>query len=135
MSLRRQKSHLSVAEYLAGEKESPTRHEFVNGQVYAMAGASDKHNRIAGNIYARLTLDMDDGSCEPFISDMKVMVAPTVYYYPDVVVTCDPSGGDPYFREQPLLIVEVISPSTERNDRHEKMEAYKRVSGLREYVL
>jgi Uma2 family endonuclease len=66
---------------------------------------------------------------------MKVKVSPEVFYYPDVVVTCDAVGADAYFREEPRLIVEVISPSTERIDRHEKMMAYKSVPSLHEYVL
>jgi Uma2 family endonuclease len=66
---------------------------------------------------------------------MKVKVAEDLYYYPDVVVTCDPPGGDPYFRTQPRLIVEVISPSTARTDRHEKLVAYRGLPTLQEYVL
>ncbi len=93
MSRLKIKSHLSVADYLAGERESDVRHEYVDGQVYAMAGASDRHNRIAGNIFSRLNESLVDDQCEPFISDMKMMVSPVLYYYPDVVVTCDAPGG------------------------------------------
>ncbi|HEY0323598.1 MAG TPA: Uma2 family endonuclease [Pyrinomonadaceae bacterium] len=135
MSQRKPKAHISVTEYLAGERESAVRHEYVQGEVYAFAGASDRHNRIAGNIYARLSTHLVAGPCEPFISDMKIRVSADVFYYPDVVVTCDAPGGDAYFRSEPILIVEVISPSTERIDRHEKMVAYKSVPSLQEYVL
>lgn len=135
MSRLKIKSYLSVADYLAGERESDVRHEYVDGQVYAMAGASDRHNRIAGNIFSRLNDHLVDDECEPFISDMKVKVDPVLYYYPDVVVTCDPPDGDRYARAAPRLIVEVLSPSTERIDRTEKLHAYKRVESLREYVL
>jgi len=135
MALRKPKSYLSVSDYLTWEKESPVRHEYVDGQVYAMAGASDRHNRIAGNLYSRLIDRMGEGPCEPFMSDMKVKVDPVLYYYPDVVVTCDPPGGDPYLRTQPRLIVEVLSPTTERIDRHEKLLAYRNVSTLQEYAL
>jgi Uma2 family endonuclease len=135
MSLRRKASQVSVAEYLAGEKDSPVRHEYVDGQVYAMAGASDRHNRIAGNLYARLSTHLGDGPCEPFISDMKVKVAANLYYYPDVMVSCDGPGSDAYVRSEPRLIIEVISPSTERTDRHEKMTAYKQAASLQEYAL
>jgi Uma2 family endonuclease len=133
--------YLSVEDYLEGEKDSPTRHEYVDGQVYAMAGASDRHNRIAGNFYNRLDDHLgDDNSCEPFISDMKVWVSEAVFYYPDVVVACDGPGVDPYYRKQPRLIVEVSSPGitppgTERIDRSEKLLAYKRVKSLKEYVI
>jgi len=100
-----------------------------------MAGASDRHNRIALNLASRLNDHLNGGPCEVFIADMKVIVDPLVYYYPDVVVTCDPPGGDPYVRTQPHLIIEVVLPSTERIDRHEKLFAYRRVSSVQEYVL
>ncbi|MDQ3686425.1 MAG: Uma2 family endonuclease [Acidobacteriota bacterium] len=135
MSLRKTKPYLSVADYLAGECESDVRHEYVDGQVYAMAGASDRHNRIAGNFYVRLSLHLDGTPCEPFMSDMKIKVDPVLYYYPDVVVTCDGQGGDRYTRSEPRLIVEVLSASTERVDRTEKLHAYKSVESLQEYVL
>ncbi len=135
MALRKLKPHLSVADYLAGEKESPVRYEYVDGQVYAMAGASDRHNRISGNLYSRLLDRLDGADCEPFMSDMKVKVDPVLYYYPDVVVTCDAPGGDPYLRTQPRLIIEVLSPTTERIDRNEKSSAYRQTPSLLEYAL
>lgn len=135
MGLSKPKTFVTVAEYLAGEQESPVRYEYVMGQVYAMAGASDRHNRIALNLATRFSLHLDGKRCEAFISDMKVRVAEDVFYYPDVVVACDPPGGDAYFRSQPVVIVEVLSPTTERIDRNEKLAAYQRVSTLREYVL
>jgi Uma2 family endonuclease len=124
-----------VADYLAGERGAAVRHEYVSGQAYAMAGASARHNRIAGNIFARLNEHLDGEECEPFISDMKVRVSPELFYYPDVVVTCDVPGGDPYFRTEPRLVVEVLSPTTERTDRHEKLAAYKACPSVREYAL
>ena len=99
MSRLRIKSYLSVADYLAGERESDVRHEYVDGQVYAMAGASDRHNRIALNIASRLNAHLVSDECEAFMSDMKVMVSPALYYYPHVVVTCDAPGGDRYRAE------------------------------------
>ena len=135
MSGQKPQFYTSVAEYLASEKDSPVRHEYVDGQIYAMAGASDRHNRIALNLASRLNDHLNGGPCEVFIADMKVIVDPLVYYYPDVVVACDPPGGDPYVRTQPHLIIEVVSPSTERIDRHEKWFAYRRVPSLLEYVL
>ena len=93
------------------------------------------HNRIAGNIFARLNNHLDGADCEPFISDMRIRVAPDLFYYPDVVVTCDAPGGDPYFRTEPRLVVEVLSPTTERTDRHEKMAAYKNCPSVEEYAL
>jgi Uma2 family endonuclease len=135
MSLPRENFGLSVAEYLEGERDGEVRHEYVSGQAYAMAGASARHNRIAGNIFARLNEHLDGKECEPFISDMKIRVAPELFYYPDVVVTCDAPGGDPYYRTEPRLIVEVLSPTTERADRHEKLSAYKNCPAVQEYAL
>jgi Uma2 family endonuclease len=126
---------LSVEEYLEGERDAEVRHEYVAGQAYAMAGASVRRNRIAGNIFTRLSVHLDGADCEPFISDMKVRVAPDLFYYPDVFVACDPPGGDPYFRTEPRLVVEVLSPSTERADRREKLAAYRDCPSVREYTL
>jgi len=135
MTLPKEKSTLSIEEYLEGERDGEVRHEYVAGQAYAMAGASARHNRIAGNIFTRLSVNLDGADCEPFISDMKVRVAPDLFYYPDVVVACDPPGADPYFRTEPRLVVEVLSPSTERADRREKLAAYQGCPTIREYVL
>lgn len=100
-----------------------------------MAGVRDRHNRIALNIASRLNEHLVNDNCEAFMSDMKIKVDEALYYYPDVLVTCDPPGGDAYFRTQPRLIVEVTSPSTARVDRHEKLHVYRRVESLQEYIL
>jgi Uma2 family endonuclease len=131
--------YISIEDYLEGEKESPVRHEYVDGIVHAMAGASDRHNRIAGNIYNRLDNHLDEDPCEPFISDMKVWASEPVFYYPDVVVACDGLNADPYYRKQPRLIVEVTSPSTEYIDRTDvivshdavRIDVYRRLRGDR----
>jgi Uma2 family endonuclease len=135
MSLSRSDQILSVEDYLVGEKDSPIRHEYVDGYIYAMAGASDRHNRASLNIASRLNEHLVNNPCEVFMSDMKLKVAPNVYYYPDVTVCCDSPPPDPYFRTQPVLIIEVMSPGTDRIDHHEKLVAYKRMPSLREYVL
>jgi Uma2 family endonuclease len=135
MGLPKRKAILTLEEYLAGEKDSPIRHEYVSGQAYAMAGASDRHNRIALNLASRLHQHLEGKPCEVFISDMKLYVRPDAVYYPDVMVACDPPGGDAYLRTQPKLITEVLSPSTERIDRHEKLTAYRGIPALQEYVL
>jgi len=135
MSAHKKPQLVSVAEYLEAEKDCAVRHEYIDGQIYAMAGASDRDNRIAGNFYNRLDDHLGDGPCEPFISDMKVWVSESVFYYPDVVVACDGPGADAYYRKQPRLIIEVSSPGTERIDRSEKLLAYKRVKSLKEYVI
>jgi Uma2 family endonuclease len=135
MALAKPAPYLTVAEYLEFEKESPVKHEYVDGQIYAMSGASAPHNRIARNICNRLDDHLADDECEPFISDMKVYVSATLYYYPDVVVACDPPDADPYSRRNPILIVEVSSSTTARTDRNEKLPAYKRIKSLKEIVL
>lgn len=135
MSLPSERFSLSVAEYLAGENDGAVRHEYVGGQVYAMAGASARHNRIALNIAGRLNDHLAGDECEAFMADMKIRVAPDLFYYPDVVITCDPPGGDAYFRTEPRLIIEVLSPTTERTDRHEKLAAYKTCESVQEYAL
>lgn len=135
MSVPRKLQLLSVAEYLEAEMDSPVRHEYVDGQIFAMAGASDRHNRLSINLTTKLDDKLGDGPCEVFMSDMKVWVSESVFYYPDVVVACDGPGADEYYRKQPRLIIEVSSPSTERTDRSEKLAAYKQVKSLKEYVI
>lgn len=127
---------LSEAEYLENEKSSAVRHEYLAGLVYAMAGASATHNIIAGNLFTRLRAHLRGGPCRTFISDMKVKIeAVDTFYYPDVLVACDPSDNADYFRTNPILIIEVSSPTTAVTDRREKLLAYQKILGLREYVL
>ncbi len=129
-------SYLSPEEYLAYEHDSPTKHEYVAGEVYAMVGARDSHNLIAGNVYTHLRTNMRGGPCRVFMSDVKVRVeAADVFYYPDVFVTCDPRDADPYVKRYPSLVIEVLSPSTEGIDRREKLLNYRKLQSLREYVL
>jgi Uma2 family endonuclease len=129
---------ISADEYLEGERRAEVRHEYVDGRVYAMAGASDDHNRIAGNIFAELRERLRGQRCEPFINDMKVKIPPAfadVYYYPNVLVACDPTDNARYFRERPTVIIEVLSPETERTDRREKAIAYRQIATVEAYVL
>ena len=125
-------------EYLEGERVSDIRHEYVNGRVYAMAGASDDHDRISGNIYRELGNALRGKRCEPFINDMKVKLPPNVtdvYYYPDVLVACDPTDNAKYYRERPKVVIEVLSPDTRRTDEREKVYAYQQVHSLEVYTL
>lgn len=126
---------LSEDDYLALEAESPTRHELVGGQLYAMTGASVRHNRIALNLASRL-LAAAGQDCQVFISDVKLRAdsLPT-YYYPDVMLVCDPSDDDALIKTRPCLIAEVLSPATEAIDRREKLAAYQRIASVREYLL
>jgi Uma2 family endonuclease len=135
MGLLKFKTKISVEDYLEGEKVSPVRHEYFHGEVYAMAGASDNHGRISGNIFVALSLHLRNSSCEPFTHDTKVRVTPSVYYYPDILVTCEENPENPYFRNNPILIIEIVSKSTERIDRREKVFLYQQIESLQEYVV
>ena len=139
MGLAKLKDYITVEEYLAGEKVSTVKHEYINGVVYpmynetGMAGTSDIHNQIAGRLYTRLFGILDGTDCSVFISDMKLQAEEETFYYPDVFVACDKT--DKYFRREPILIVEVLSPSAERTDRQEKLSVYRKIPSLREYVI
>jgi Uma2 family endonuclease len=127
---------LTANDYLSGEQHSNIRHEFVDGEVYAMAGAGETHNLIAGNVFSKLHSLVRGGPCRVFISDMKLRVAQwNAFYYPDVMVVCDATDSQTYFKERPSLIVEVLSNSTASIDRREKLLAYRTLASLREYVL
>ncbi len=135
MGLAKLKTKISVEDYLAGEEISPVKYEYVYGEVYAMAGTSDNHNRIVGSIYSALFNHLQDSSCEPFMGDIKVRVSPHVYYYPDVLVSGEQNPENSYFRNQPILIVEVLSPSTQEIDRREKLLFYQQMPSVQEYVV
>ena len=129
-------SLLSVEDYLEGERFSEIRHEYVGGYAYAMAGASDDHNRIAGNIFSALHSRLSGKRCEPFINDMKLKIpGGQAFYYPDVLVACDPADNAKYFREQPTVVFEVLSPETAQTDQREKWYAYALIPSLKVYVL
>lgn len=135
MGLAKLKTKISVEDYLAGEEISPVRYEYVHGEVYAMAGTSDNHNRIVINLTTALSNRLQNSPCEPFSGDIKVRVSPNVYYYPDVLVSCEQNPENAYFRNQPILIVEVISPSTQEIDRREKLLFYQQMPSVQEYVV
>lgn len=129
---------ISVEDFLSGERLSDIRHEYVAGQVFAMAGASKDHNRLAGSAYSFLSSRLGGHPCEAFMNDMKVRLRiglKDICYYPDVVVGCDPRDTDDYFLRFPKLIIEVLSESTERLDRLEKFEHYISLPSLEEYLL
>jgi Uma2 family endonuclease len=136
MNLPAQTLAVSVADYLHGEQESQIRQEYVAGRVFAMAGAGEAHNRIAGNLFFHLRAATRGTPCGVFISDMKVRVAAhDAFYYPDVLLTCDPTDREPLYKTAPCLIAEVLSPSTEVIDRREKLLAYRALTTLRYYLL
>lgn len=125
---------ISEAEYLAGEKIAETKHEYIDGEVFAMAGASASHNRISLNVATLFNVHLDGKPCQPYMSDMKVKVG-TKYFYPDVLVECSGLADDSHVTEKPTLIVEVLSKSTRRMDETTKRIAYTQIDSLLEYVL
>jgi Uma2 family endonuclease len=127
--------YLSVERYLAEEADWPTRREYVDGQVYDRAEASNAHNLLAGNLFVALSNQLADEACVPYQSDMKVKVSEAIYYYPDVLVTCETLEDDDYVCEKPVLIVEVLSRTTRRTDPREKLREYQKMPSVRECAL
>lgn len=130
---------LTPEEYLAFERKATTKHEYLNGQIVAMSGASFAHNFITSNTANQLYNQLIDSECQVATSDMRVKVTEIdSYFYPDVVVVCGaPRAEDDTFDTllNPTLIVEVLSPSTEGYDRGEKFEHYQQIASLKDYIL
>jgi Uma2 family endonuclease len=134
-----EKHPLSAEDYLIMERTADTRHELVDGEIFAMTGASRAHNLINGNVFAALHSQLKDRPCEIYNNDMRVKISPAGdYVYPDIVVVCDP----PRFEDEhvdtllnPTLIIEVLSDSTEAYDRGGKFTAYRTLDSLSEYLL
>lgn len=128
--------HLSIDDYLQGELDSDLRHEYIDGQVHAMAGAGERHNLIAGNLFSTLHQHSRGTPCRPFIADMKLYIENSNrFYYPDILLACEPDDDHEYYKQHPCLLVEVLSDSTEAIDRREKLHAYQAIPSLKEYVL
>lgn len=123
---------MSEQDYLDSELYAEIRREYIDGSVYAMAGAHSNHNRISGNLFRKIGNHLETGSCEVFQSDMRVKVAGN-YFYPDVVVDCQHQSG--YVTETPVIIIEVISKSTRQLDKTSKRRAYFNIPTLLQYVL
>lgn len=130
---------LTPEEYLARERQAEFKSEYFNGEAFAMAGASQKHNLIVGNLVRELGSQLKKSRCEVYPSDMRVRVKRTgLYTYPDVTVVCGKPEFDDEYEDillNPTLLVEVLSPSTEPYDRGKKFEHYRRITFLREYLL
>lgn len=129
---------ISPEEYLEGEMLAETKHEYVGGIVYAMAGARNRHIQIATNILGELHAALRGHSCQPFNSDTKVRIRhgdDVRFYYPDALVVCKPNDLDEVFQDRPVVIFEVISESTARTDREEKLRAYQTIPTLRAYAV
>lgn len=133
------KHFLTAAEYLAFERNSKERHEYYDGEIFAMSGASRRHNLVTVNITGELRQQLKGRPCETYSADMRVFVPATgLYTYPDVVVVC----GEPQFQDgefdtllNPTVIIETLSPSTELYDRGRKFADYRSIASLQHYVL
>ena len=132
-----QKAAFSAADYLAWEAAQLDRHEYIDGEVFAMAGAEDRHVTVAGNLYIALRQHLGGSPCRTFMSDMRLHVAAAnSYFYPDVLVTCSALDlASPLVKTEPKLIAEVLSPSTAAYDRGLKFSHYRSLASLQEYVL
>lgn len=132
-----EQAKISAEDYLAGEETSAVKHEYLAGEVFAMAGAGEAHVTVAGNLFALLRTHVRGGPCRVYISDMKLRVEKAdAFYYPDVFVTCDPADGrENLVKRNPVLVIEVLSDSTEAFDRGAKFAHYRQLDALREYIL
>ena len=130
---------VTVDDYLEGEQATEVKHEYLAGQVVAMGEASDRHGLIAGALHAALLPAARRKACQLFSAEMKVRVdhdGESYFYYPDLLLSCQPDDKESaYYRRHPCLLVEVLSPSTERIDTREKLFAYRLLPSLREYLL
>lgn len=131
--------YMTKAEYLEFERNSDIKHEYINGEVFAMAGAKPNHNRLTMKLSRLIDTHLDGKECEAFGGDQPLHIEQIdSYVYPDLTIAC----GESEFTEDPLpallnplLIIEVLSPSTERFDRDEKFILYRQITSFREYVL
>ena len=131
------KAWISPQQYLEIERAAETKHEYINGEVLAMAGASTTHVRLVGATMSLLYQQLRGKSCEPMMSDHRIFIASGLYAYPDVFVVCNPEYADEAFDTiiNPSVIIEVLSPSTERYDRAEKFAHYQQLAALHDYLL
>ncbi len=131
------KAKISIEDYLQGELVSDIKYEYVNGEVYAMAGAKRPHNIVSMNLSVLVGGHLRGTPCQAYNSDMKVGIltdSDDYFYYPDLHVSCEKNANELY-NQQPKLIIEILSDSTERIDRAEKFRDYRKLASLEEYVL
>ncbi|XCN72068.1 MAG: Uma2 family endonuclease [Candidatus Electrothrix aestuarii] len=131
--------HISPEEYLAGEREAATRHEYFAGEIFAMAGASREHNQISANIVRLLGNQLLERPCSVFASDMKVKIKKKEKYtYPDIVVVCEKEEYEDEHQDvllNPVVLIEILSDSTEAYDRGDKFSHYQEIPSFAEYIL
>lgn len=129
---------VSIADYLAGEADSPTKHEYLGGVINAMAGSSNRHNLIASNFMGIMHAALRGKPCRVFNSDTKVRIntpTSTRFYYPDAMVVCKPNPPEDSYQDQPVVIAEVLSDATRRTDESEKRDAYLTLPTLKALLL
>lgn len=137
MGLAHATAAMTAAEFLAWDAGMRQRHEYVRGEVFAMAGAEERHVTVALNLAMALRVHLRGTPCRTFITDMKLRVdTADAYFYPDVMVTCSAADArDPLVKREPVLVVEVLSPGTAAYDRGAKFADYRRLPSLHEYLL
>lgn len=128
----------TAEEYLEEEASREVRHEYLGGTIHAMAGASRRHNEVVASILAHIRPQLKGGPCKVYHEAVKLYIKTSLseyFYYPDVMVGCDPTDDHDYYLERPSILFEVLSPSTEQIDRREKLLAYQTIPTLRHYVV
>lgn len=133
------KKHYTIEEYLEMERASAVKHEYYQGEIFAMAGAGDRHNWMFTNIFIGLGIQLKDNPCRPYGSDMRMHIPEnTLYTYPDIAIYCDKSENDNPEEDtftEPTIIIEILSPSTRAYDQGTKFNLYKDIPTLKEYIL
>jgi Uma2 family endonuclease len=132
-----QKRRMTAAEFLAWDETQTVKHEFMRGEVFLVTGVADRHNTVAGNLYIALRQHLRGSPCRAYASDVKLRVEPAdCFYYPDLMVTCSETDlADRLIKREPVLVVEVLSPSTAAFDRGDKFADYRLLPTLAEYLL
>ena len=126
---------ITLKEYLQQELNSEDKHEYVEQQVYAMAGASVNHDTISGNFFGEIYVHLKNAPCRPYTSDMKVKTSTGNFRYPDAMVVCEQDNEDDYYKTKPVILVEVLSQSTRKIDEKDKLLEYINIPTLEEYVI
>ncbi len=131
------KTKLSIEEYLSFERASAEKHEFFQGEVFAMAGAGNLHNIIFSNLFGELTIQLKGKSCYPYGSDMRIYIPHnTLFTYPDISIFCnEPNQFEEDNLTNPTVLIEILSPSTKNYDRGDKFKLYRDIPSLKEYML
>jgi len=138
MELAIEETHLSVQDYLDGEKDSDIKYDYVAGRVYAMSGGTINHLTVAVNFVRHAGNQLAGKSCRTFNSDLKVRIDlgdEFAFYYPDAAIVCTPLGGKDHFTDSPAVILEVLSPSTRRDDEVQKYRDYLTIPSLKVYII